>query len=92
MKTATFTATVLSGHKQDAVEVPFDPAARWNSAPVSIRPGRRGLRVHAEIHGHGFETHVVSRSKKFWLLLSSEVEDKLSIKAGDTVSVALEPS
>jgi hypothetical protein len=39
-----------------------------------------------------FGSCVVARSKKFWLLLSSEVEDKLSIKAGDTVSVALGPS
>jgi hypothetical protein len=30
MKRKKFKAQVLSGHKEDAVEVPFDPAHEWD--------------------------------------------------------------
>ena len=91
MKTATFSATVLSGHKDDAVEVPFDPAERWNSMPVSIRARRRGHRVHAEIGSHGFDTYVVARSGKFWLLLPRDLEVAAGIGVGERVAVKIEP-
>ena len=92
MKTATFSATILSGHKEDAVEVPFDPAQRWNSEPASIRAGRRGHPVHAEIGGHGFDTHIVARSKKFWLLLPREAEAAAGISAGSRIEVTVKPA
>jgi hypothetical protein len=37
MKKKKFKGEVLSGHKEDAVEVPFDPAKEWG---IPRRPGR----------------------------------------------------
>jgi hypothetical protein len=92
MKAERISGVVQAGHKGDAVEVPFDPGAKWGVTAQQIGPGRRAYRVVCRIGATRFDSCVVARSKKFWLLLSSEIEDKLSIKAGDTVSVALEPS
>ena len=92
MKAEQISGVVLAGHKGDAVEVPFDPGAKWDVAVQQIGPGRRGYRVAFRVGATRFDSYVVARSRKFWLLLSAEVEDKLSIKAGDTVSLSLEPS
>jgi hypothetical protein len=92
MQMQRFRATVLSGHKEDAVEVPFDPGERWEAASEQIRPGRRGYRVVGEINGHRFESHVVARSNKFWLLLPARMEAAAKIDVGDAVMVKLEPA
>ena len=89
---ARFTGIVLSGHKEDAVEVPFDPASRWNVTTAHIRVGRRGYRVTACINGCRFDSHVVARSGRFWLLLPAQVERDAGFGAGDTVSVVLSPA
>ena len=86
-----FRAIVRSGHKENAVEVPFDPAERWNLAPQPIRPGRRGFAVAASIDGCRFASHVVARSKKFWLLLPPLVAIATNVRAGDEVDVWIEP-
>jgi hypothetical protein len=86
-----FRAFVRAGHKEHAVEVPFDPAERWNVATQPIRPGRRGYAVAAAIEGCGFASHVVARSKKFWLLLPALVALATNVKEGDEVDVWIEP-
>ncbi len=91
MKAERISSVVLTGHKGDAIEVPFDPGAKWGVTTQQIGPGRRGYRVACRVGAIRFDSYVVARSRKFWLLLSAEVEDKLSIKAGDTVSLSLEP-
>jgi len=45
MKTESFGGTILSGHKENAIEVPFDPAALWGIKPEQLRSGRRCYRV-----------------------------------------------
>jgi len=92
MKAERISGVVLSGHKGDAVEVPFDPSAKWGVAAQAIGPGRRGYRVACRVGAARFDSCVVARSKKFWLLLPADVEDELSIKTGDTVSLSLAPS
>jgi hypothetical protein len=44
-----FKAEVLSGHKEDAIEVPFDPALEWGISPKSLWRGRRGHLVNASV-------------------------------------------
>ena len=88
MTPARFEATVLAGHKENAVEVPFSPAERWGLATVVIAPQRRGVAVWAEIDGQAFDSHVVARSGKFWLLLPAAVGAEL----GACVSVVLKPA
>jgi hypothetical protein len=91
MTSKTFRGTVLSGHKDDAVEVPFDPVQTLGVALVAIKPGRRGFPVRAMINSIGFDTYVVARSTKFWLLLPMAIVSKIGSNEGDTVSVTLSP-
>lgn len=89
--TMTFRATIHGGHKQDAVEVPFDPADQWGLPAQPLRPGRRGLRVHATLHGEVFATAIVRRSNRFWLLLPEAVERAAGVTAGDLVELGVAP-
>ena len=91
MKVECFTATVLSGHKEDAMRVPFDPVLKWNAKAEQLWPGRRGFRVAAEINSHHFESAIVARSRKFWLLLPDDAKDKAGLATGDEVDVLLHP-
>jgi hypothetical protein len=91
MKTKSFSGVVLSGHKENAIEVPFDPGALWGVKPEPIRPGRRGYCVSGEVKGLEFSSHVVARSKKFWLLLPAAIEAGAKVRVGETVAVKLQP-
>lgn len=51
MKKKKFKAELQGGHKDDAIEVPFDPAETWGVASVSLWRGRRGHRVLATKRG-----------------------------------------
>jgi len=87
MSAARFRGVVLAGHKGNAIEVPFDPGTRWSIKAQAIRSGRRGYAVRARIEDTPFDSFVVARSKKFWLLLPADVESGL----GDEVAVTLQP-
>ena len=86
-----FSGELLSGHKQDAVEVPFDPGRVWQLEPQALRPGRRGFRVKATIKGRAFESAIVARQKRWFLLIDSEVARQAGVDLADTVQVAVEP-
>jgi uncharacterized protein DUF1905 len=83
-----FEATVLAGHKEDAVEVPFDPAERWGVAPRALRPGRRGYAVDVAIGRTRFASAIVPRSKRHWLLIPASV----GVRTGDVVEVVVSPA
>jgi hypothetical protein len=91
MKSRSFSGTVLSGHKENAIEVPFDPGALWGIKQEQIRPGRRGYRVVGVVKGLKFSSHIVARSKKFWLLLPAAIEAGAKVGIGETVAVKLQP-
>ncbi len=92
MRAARFRGEVLAGHKEAAVEVPFDPGERFGSQAVSIRRGRRGHPVRASIGDVSFDGYVVARSRRFWLLLDDDVLRRAEAAVGDTVVVALRPA
>jgi len=92
MSAAKFRATVLAGHKEHALEVPFDPAHKWGVATQAIRPGRRGFAVRAQIGDVAFDSFVVARSRKFWLLLPAAVQKKAGIATGEEIAVTLRPA
>ncbi|MFO0969099.1 MAG: DUF1905 domain-containing protein [Gemmataceae bacterium] len=92
MPKARFTAPILAGHKQAAVEVPFDPGERWGLAPVPIRPGRRGFKVQGALAGAPFQSAIVPRSKRFWLLLEDAHLKAAGVAVGASVTVVLEPA
>jgi len=88
MNARNFEARLLAGHKEDAVEVPFDPT-ELGLARVSLRPGRRGYRVAATLNGVAFDSAIVARSGRFWLLVPASVAGGIGIAVGDPVRVRL---
>lgn len=88
----SFTAELLSGHKQDALEVPFDPAEEWKIPPRSLWRGRRGFQVKARVKGIAFESSIVPRQKRFFLLIDPEVVKSTGIVVGSRIRVMVEPS
>ena len=91
MKKKRFKAEVLSGHKEDAIEVPFDPALEWGISPKSLWRGRRGHLVNATVNGFSFESSIVPRQKKFYLLIDTEAAKSARVSEGALVQVAVEP-
>lgn len=91
MPTARFDAVLHAGHKDNAAEVPFDPGERWAIAAQALRPGRRGFRVHASFKDIGFETAIVARSCKFWLLVPADVAQAAGISVGESIPFAVSP-
>lgn len=85
---ARFSGVIVEGHKGYAIEVPFDPNERWGS-PIALRPGRRGHRVTARLGTHTFESTVVGRSKKWWLVLGDDLLRDAGLAPGETVSVEI---
>jgi hypothetical protein len=91
MKPARFRSELLAGHKGCACEVPFDPEQRWGIAKAPLRPGRRGHRVQGTINGVAFESEVVPRMRRFWVLVGESVLKRARLAIGDVANIALEP-
>jgi hypothetical protein len=91
MKEKKFKAEVLSGHKEDAVEVPFDPVKEWGIAPKPMWRGRRGHFVNATLNGFSFESSIVPRQKKFYMLIDADAKQAARVSEGAIVQVAVEP-
>jgi hypothetical protein len=91
MKKKKFKAEVLSGHKEDAVEVPFDPEQVWGVPPKPLWRGRRGHLVNATVNGFSFESSIVPRQKKFYLLIDAEAAKAAGVPDGVKVEVVVEP-
>ena len=87
-----FTAELHSGHKQDALEVPFDPAKEWKIKPPQLWRGRRGFPVRAHVPDIAFDSSIVSRQRKFFLLIDREVGLSAGSTRGSRVPVTLEPA
>ena len=92
MKRNSFKGELLAGHKGSAVEVPFDPAKQWAIASKQLWRGRHGHSVQANLNGARFETFIVPRSKKFFMLVSDELLKAAGVSVGDTVRVTVEPA
>lgn len=91
MKKKKFKAEVLPGHKEQAVEVPFDPVKEWGIPPKSLWRGRRGHVVNATVNGFSFESSIVPRQKKFYMLIDAEAAKSARVSEGALVQVAVEP-
>lgn len=92
MANARFTATLLDGHKGAAFEVPFDPAERWDSPPERLTAGRRGHRVSGKVKGVAFESAIVPRSRRFWLLIDDDVRKEAKLDVGSSAKIELRPA
>jgi hypothetical protein len=92
VKGKRFKGELLSGHKDHAVEVPFDPSREWHIQPQPLWRGRRGYKVIARANGVSFESAVVPRQKKFYLLIDADTKRAANIAESDVVNVELRPS
>jgi len=92
MKKKRFKGQLLSGHKEMmAVEVPFDPAVEWQIDPRPLWRGRRGHTVDVVINRVAFESAIVPRQKKFYLLVDRESQSSTGVSDGDLVTVTVMP-
>ena len=89
MKKKRFKAELQPGHKDDAVTVPFDPAETWGTASEPLWRGRKGHRVKATLNGVSFETFIVPRQRKFFLMVDEDVKRQAGVAAGDIVAVTV---
>mgnify|MGYP001166117007 CR=1 FL=1 len=86
-----FEAVLFAGHKEDAVEVPFDPSRLWNLPKQKHWNGRNGNFVQGTINGIHFESALVPRMKKFFLLIDEDIKAAAKIAVGDIIKVVIEP-
>ena len=91
MKRARIRGVLLGGHKGAAVEVPFDPAERWSVQPVRLHAGRRGHRVAATLAGIDFESAIVPRSRRFFVLVDAQTCASAGVGIGDEIVLMLQP-
>lgn len=87
----SFRGVLLEGHKGAAVEVPFDPAEEWGTSATALWKGRRGQRVRGTLNRVAFESAIVARSKRFWLLVDDDVLVRAKTSVGDDVAIVIEP-
>lgn len=87
----SFDGTLVTGHKQAAVEVPFDPAIAWSQPAATLWPGRRGHRVHVHAGDVEFDSAIVSRSRRHWLLVDDEVRFAAGWHPGDRLQLIVNP-
>lgn len=90
-KTERFESVVLDGHKGLAFELPFSPSARWGADEVQLRPGRRGYKVKGSVNAVRFESVVVPRARRFFVLVSDEMKKACRLRAGSAVKVSVSP-
>lgn len=87
-----FQAELLPGHKGAAVEVPFDPSARWSVDAVPLWRGRRGFPVEAVLDGVRFASAIVPRMRRHFLLVDDEVCARAKARIGAMVEITVRPT
>ena len=87
-----FKAELQAGHQEDAVEVPFDPAEAWGVAPGQLWRGRKGHRILAILNGISFSGFVVSRQRRWFLLIDEDIKHEAGVSIGDVVTITLAPA
>ena len=91
MKRKRFKAELRSGHKENAIEMPFDPAKAWGIPVKPLLRGRRGHRVQVSLNGFSFESVIVPRSGKFFLLVEEDIRKAAGVSVGEIVDAVVGP-
>jgi hypothetical protein len=91
MKPEIFKGEILSGHTEAAVEVPFDPAARWTIAATPLWHGRKGHHVQGILNDVRFKSVVVARARRFFVLIDEGLLQAATASVGDKVEITLVP-
>lgn len=80
---------LLAGHKSPAVEVSFDPAAELGVQETALWPGRRGYPVEVLLSGVRFRSAIVSRMRRFFVLVEESIARRAGLAIGDAVNVTM---
>lgn len=91
MKRKKFKAKLEAGHKEDVIEVPFDPEKVWEIPAKAQLRGRRGHRVQGSLNGFQFESVIIHRSGKSLLLVERETQRAAGVSVGDMVDTVVGP-
>lgn len=91
MKRKKFKAELRAGHKENVIEVPFDPASVWAIPERPLLRGRRGHRVQGSLNGTHFESVIVTRSGRSFLLIEPDVQQATGVLVGDLVDAVVGP-
>lgn len=91
MKKEKFNAEILSGHKEAAAEVPFNPVVKWHMSAGQLWHGRRGYKVQGTLNGTGFESVIVPRARSFFLIIEDDLLSASGASVGDRVEISVAP-
>ena len=92
MMAVRFTGELSSGHKEPAIELPFDPTERWKLASERLWKGRRGHRVTGRLNGVPYESAVVARRGRYYLLVTPAMKRAADLRVGDMATVSVRPA
>jgi len=53
--------------------------------------GRRGFRVHATLEGPALDSFLVSRSRRFWLLVPEDASARAGVSVGERCTFVISP-
>ncbi len=90
-KTRRFRAEIETGHKGEAVIVPFDPAKAWGTKSRRVPGYAVGWLAKGTIAGVPFESFVGHRWGRFFILVPAEMQRAAGVKPGDVVDVVVSP-
>ena len=91
-KQQRFKAEILTGHKGDAVVVPFNPARVWDAKAAEVpRPWRLGYLVLGTLNGCPFEGWIGFRWGRFFMLVPEELQGAAGVSVGDEVQIVVGP-
>lgn len=91
MKSGKFKAEILSGHKEAAAEVPFNPVVKWHIPAGKLWHGRRGYKVKGTLKGTAFESVIVPRARSFFLIIENDLLVRSNAAIGETVEITVVP-
>ena len=89
MKIEKFKAEILSGHKEAAAEVPFNPIVKWAIPTGRLWHGRRGYKGEGTINSTSFESVIVPRAKSFFLIIEDGLLQACGAAVGETVEITV---
>ena len=91
MNRITTDGVLSAGHKGAAVEVPFDPAQEWGTREEPLWPDRNGHPVEVALNGVRFRSAIVSRMRRFYVLVDESMARRAGASVGDSVKLTVWP-